>query len=169
MAGGYSSPWTTLGSNSNETRDTGTDSGGKFGTEPNVEIIKSTTGASGIDAQVRHECTMWNVDAADFSTLPFDWAVISDFTVIVNGAGQSMAVDPGAVEVMVEGSLDGNNYYDVLDLGDWSPGTSAVIQHFVYDYDANGRHPYMRLTLNSANATDNSDEPFKVNVIPHTI
>ena len=169
MAGGYSSRWTNLGSNTNSTVDPGTDSSGRFGDQPNIDITQSATGASGINAQVRHECHMWNVDTADFASLPFDWAVNGDFTVVVNSAGNSADADPGAIEVEIEGSVDGTNWTQLQDMGDFSPGTSAVVGTLVYDFDTYGKMPYMRVTMNSANATDNSAKPFKVNVFMHSI
>jgi len=164
MAGGYSSRWTTLGSNTNSAVDPGTDSSGKFGDQPNVSVV---TAGGGINAQVRHECHMWNVDTADFSSLPFNWAINTDFTVVVNSAGNTADSYPGAIEVEIEGSVDGDNWMQMRDMGDFSPGTAAVVGTLVYDFDTYGRMPYMRITMNSANATDNSAKPFKVNVFMH--
>ena len=45
----------------------------------------------------------------------------------------------------------------------------AVGGTLVYDFDSNGKMPYMRITMNSTNATDNSAKPFKVNVFMHSI
>ena len=170
MAGGFSSQWTTMGSNSNSSVDSGTSGGGTTGTLPSgISNHQTATGASGTNNQVRRECTVWNVDTDDFSTPAFNWRVNSDFTVVVNGAGQSLALDPGAVEVDIEGSIDGSNWIQMKDMGDWSPGTGAVVGTLIYDYDANGVMPYMRVTMNSANDVDNGPKPFKVNVFPHTI
>jgi hypothetical protein len=170
MAAGYSSRWTKLGSNTNTEVDPGADSGGKFGDQPNIDITQSATGASGINAQVRHECHMWQVGTDDFSSLNFDWAVNGDFTVVVNSAGNIPDADPGAIEVMIEGSIDNSNWTDMQDLGDFSPGTAAIVGTLVYDYDTNGRMPYMRITMNSANSTtDNRDEGFKINVFMHNL
>ena len=169
MAGGYSSRWTKLGSNTNSTVDPGTDSSGKFGDHPNIDITQSATISSGINAQVRHECHMWNVDTADFSSLPFDWAINGDFTVVVNSAGNTPDYNPGNIEVEIEGSIDAENWTQMQDMGDFAPGTSAIVGTLVYDFDSNGRMPYMRITMNSANATDNSAKPFKVNVFMHNL
>ena len=169
MAGGFSSPWTTLGSNTNSDVDTGTSGGGDDGdgTQSNVDITQSTTGASGINAQVRHECHMWNVDTADFSSLPFDWAINGDFTVVINSVARALDADPGNIEVMIEGSVDNASWIDMRDLGDFAPGTGAKAGQFIYDFDTYGRMPYMRLTMNSANAVDNSAKPMKVNIFMH--
>ena len=169
MAGGYSSPLTKLGSNTNSTVDPGTDSGGVFGNQPNVSIVQTATGASGISAQVRHECHMWNVDTADTSTKSFDWAVNGDFTVVINSALADPVADPGTTEIEIEGSVDNTNWMQLRDMGDWAPGTDPVAGVFVYDFDTYGRMPYMRITMNSGNASDNSAVPFKVNVFMHNL
>ena len=169
MAGGYSSRWTKLGSNTNSTVDPGTDSIGQFGDHPNIDITQSATGASGINAQVRHECHMWNVDTADFASLPFDWAVNGDFTVVVNSAGNTPDYNPGNIEVEIEGSIDAENWTQLQDMGDFAPGTDPLVGTLIYDFDTYGKMPYMRITMNSANATDNSAKPFKVNVFMHNL
>ena len=170
MAGGYSSPWTTLGSNTNSAVNPGSDSGGTFGDQPNVDITQSATGASGINAQVRHECHMWQVGTDDFASLPFDWAINGDFTVVVNSAGNTPDADPGAIEVEIEGSVDKTNWTQMQDMGDFSPGTSAVVGTLVDDFVTYGRMPYMRITMNSADSTTaNNDKPFKVNVFMHNL
>ena len=156
---GTASRWTTLGSNTNSAVNTDS------GIEANIDI----TANGGLNAQVRHECHMWNVDTADFSSLPFDWAVNGDFTVVVNSAGNTPDADPGAIEVEIEGSVDGSSWTQLADMGDFSPGTSAIVGTLVYDFDSNGRMPYMRITMNSTNATDNSAKPFKVNVFMHNL
>jgi hypothetical protein len=167
MAGGFSSPWTTMGSNTNSTVDTGTSGGGTTGTQLNIDNAQSATGASGTNNMVRHECHMWNVDTNDFSSNPFDWAINTDFTVVVNSAGNTPDADPGAIEVEIEGSVDNSTWKQMQDMGDFSPGTSAVSGVLVYDFDTYGRMPYMRITMNSANGVDNGEKPFKVNVFMH--
>ena len=151
MAGGYSSRWTKLGSNTNSTVDPGTDSSGKFGDQPNIDITQSATSSSGINAQVRHECHMWNVDTADFASLPFDWAINGDFTVVVNSAGNTADATPGNIEVEIEGSIDAENWTQMQDMGDFAPGTAAIVGTLIYDFDTYGRMPYMRITMNSTN------------------
>ena len=160
---GFSSSWTKLGSNTNSSINTDTDS------PANVSIVQTATGASGINAQVRHECHMWNIDTADTSSKSFDWAVNGDFTVVVNSAGQTVAVDPGAIEVEIEGTVDNSNWQQMQDMGDYTPGTTDAVGVLVYDFDTYGRMPYMRITMNSANASDNSAKPFKVNVFMHNL
>tara|TARA_Y100000593_G_scaffold68049_1_gene125079 strand:- start:1459 stop:1926 length:468 start_codon:yes stop_codon:yes gene_type:complete len=153
---GSSSKWTTLGSNTNSTINTDS------AAEANIDISSN----GGINAQVRHECHMWLVDGADTSTQPFDWAIDTDFTVVVNSAKQTLS-DPGNVDVDIEGSVDGVNYIKMADVMTWDAGAATVGQG-VYDYEASGRMPFMRVTLDG-DAVDNSDAPIKINIFMHGI
>jgi hypothetical protein len=156
---GTSSTWTTLGSNTNSSINTDS------ADEANVNVVQSATGASGINAQVRHECHMWLIDGALTYTKSFDWSINTDFTVVVNSALQTLAGDPGNVTCHIEGSVDGTNYVNMRDIGTWDAGTETVGQ-LTYDFDAYGRMPYMRLGLDG-DAVDNSATPIKINIFMH--
>ena len=176
MAGGYSSKWVTLAALGDNPANSGTDSGFTSststgtGTMPSTNINKSTTGASGIDAYVRHECDVWLVDGADTGTPSFNWPVNGDMTVVFNGTGGDMAADSATVAVEMQGSLDGTHWIDMVDIGDWTTGgTSTVAGHLVYDFDTNGKMPYMRLKLDAGGSGNNQNTPFKVTVFPHNI
>ena len=156
---GTSSKWTTLGSNTNSTINTDS------AEEANIDITQSGIG-SGINAQVRHECHMWLIDGADTETYDFDWAITGDFTVVLNSTLQTI-VDPGNVDVDIVGSVDGENYVKLQDVVTWNAGT-ATVGHGIYDFDANGLMPYMRIRLDG-NVVDNSANPIKINVFNHTI
>ena len=163
MAGGYSSKWKTMGSNTNSTVDSGT-GGGKAITDGIgglVDGVSNVINGSGTDNQVRHECTMWLVDNDETYTPNFNWAIDADFTVVLNAAKITLDSDPGNVDVVVQGSVDGTNFVDMKDIGDWNAGTSDI-GILVYDYVTYGRMPYMRLNLDSGNNVDNSAKPFKI-------
>ena len=111
---------------------------------------------------------MWLVDQGETYTHNFYWPVTSNFTVILNGTGQTLAGDHGDVDVVVQGSVDGTNFVDMKDLGTWDSGTTAI-GHLVYDFDENGVMPFMRLNLDSQNNVDSGAVPFKIVVIPSSI
>ena len=167
MAGGFSAQWKTIGSNTNSTVNSGDSGGGVNGigtVRDNIDIRPQTTN------QVRHECTMWMVDDTPTFTPDMDWAINTDFTVVINGTVVDLNADPGAVEVVVQGSVDGANYIDLVDLGDWDAvdgGGDDAAAAFVYDYDSQGRMPFMRLRLDGSDVA-NESTPFKINVFMHT-
>ena len=168
MAGGFSSQWRTMGSNTNGTVAPGTSGGGTAGIgtiSDGVSNAQTATGASGTNNQVRRECTMWLVDAGETYTPNMDWAINRDFTVVMNATGQTLAGDPGNVDVVIQGSVDGTNYMDMKDLGTWNAGTTDI-GTLIYDYDANGRMPFMRINVDG-DAVDNSATPFKICVFMH--
>ena len=157
---GTSSNWTNLGSNTNSTINTDT------AEEANIDNTQSATSASGTSNQVRHECHMWLIDGDNTETKDFNWSVIGNFTVVLNSALQTSMSDPGDIDVDIVGSVDGENYTKMSDLVTWDAGTGTV-GIGVYDYNANGVMPYMRIRLNCGSAVDNSDKPIKINVMMH--
>ena len=159
MAGGFSSKWKIMGSNSNSSVDSGTSGGGTSGIGT-IEDGVSNASNGGTNNQVRHECTMWLVDSAETYTPNFNWAVDADFTVVMNATKVTLDGDPGNVDVVVQGSVDGTNFVDMRDLGTWNAGTSDI-GLLVYDYTSYGRMPYMRINVDGDNV-DNSATPFKI-------
>lgn len=137
------STWTTIGVNSGNPSALGL----------NVDIAPGTQG------QVRHECLMWLDGTSAITTNHFDFAINGDFTVVLNGTLTELPADAGNVDVDVEGSMDGTNYVKLQDLVTWNAGGGSetdTVAMGVYDYDSNGRMPYMRLSLNpgsDANST----------------
>jgi hypothetical protein len=164
MAGGFSSQWRTMGSNTNGSVDPGTSGGGStgIGTTPD-EVSNASNG--GTNNQVRKEVTMWLVDGDNTYTPNMNWAINSNFTIVCNATGQTLAGDPGNVEVAIEGSVDNTNFVEMVDTGDWDAGTTDM-GSLVYDYATNGKMPFMRIRLNG-DAVDNSAKPFKVCVFMH--
>ena len=160
MAGGFSSKWRTMGSNTNGTVDPGTSGGGDDGIGTTEDGVSNAANGGAVN-QVRHECTMWLVDNGETYTPHFNWAVDSDFTVVMNATKQTLDSDPGNVDVVVQGSVDGTNFVDMRDLGTWDAGTTDI-GILVYDYASYGRMPYMRINVDGANNVDNSAKPFKI-------
>ncbi len=150
------SAWTTIGTNTGNPAALGL----------NVPIV------AGTDGQVRHECLMWVDGTAAINTKNFDFIVNGDFTVVLNGTLNQLPADAGDIDVDVEGSLDGTNYIKLQDLVTWNAGGGAqaeTVAMGVYDYDANGRLPYMRLALTAgsdANA-DAVEDHIKLTIFLH--
>ena len=171
MAGGFSSKWTNMGSNSNGTVVPGTAGGGAtgIGTTPDgVSNHQTATGASGTNNQVRKECTMWLVDQGETYTPNFNWVVDTDFTVVLNGTAQTLAGDHGDVDVVIQGSVDNSTWVDMRDLGTWDSGTTTI-GHLIYDFETYGRMPFMRLNVDSQNDVDSSAVPFKICIFMHSV
>ena len=157
MAGSTSS-WTKLGSNTNSSINTDS------AAEANIEIASN----GGINTQVRHECHMWLDDTAAIVTKSFDWAIDSDFTLVMNSAKNTLDGDPGDIDVDIEGSVDGENYVKMFDIMTWDAGTATIGQG-VYDYEAYGRMPYMRISATPGGDYDNTAKPIKINIFMHSI
>ena len=117
---------------------------------------------------VRRDCHVWLPDGSTYYSKPFDWGVFGDFTIMVNGAGQDLAADAGNVAINVEGSIDNINYVPLNALPfAWNSGSGGATTSdtFLYDYDTDGKMPYMRLSFDGDNQ-DNTTTPFKVSIIP---
>lgn len=128
------SKWTTIGAN------TGTPPG----LSQNIKVVPGDNG------QVRHECLMWLDGTAAITTNHFDFPVTGDLTITLNGTLNDITADSGDIDVDMEGSIDGTNYTKLQDLVTWNAGGGAeaeTVGMAVYDYAANGRLPYMRLSL----------------------
>jgi hypothetical protein len=132
------------------------------------------------ERQVRHTCHMWidddtNVGSAGpqpVRTKPFDFAVNTDLTVVLNGTlVQWDSADPGNIDVDVMGSIDGVNYTKMADLVTWNAGggggggTAEVVGYGMYDVDTYGAMPYMCLQLDAPTDPVMTDG-FKITVIP---
>ena len=153
MAAG-TSKWTTLGSNTDVTVNNDT------GYEPNVSVSLGTA------VQVRHECHMWLDDDAAIPTEDFDWVINGDFTVVLNPTKRNITDTIGTCSLQVTGSVDGTNYFAMGAALGTTTVDNAVIA-YVYDYDAKGRAPHMRLELTPQTDVDNTATPIKIAVIPH--
>lgn len=138
--------------------------GGKWSTSANLAagdaaILAYTTGtdlsdvAYGVTKTMGHYC-VFDMDGgtdADF-TEHFDFPILGDFMIIVNPTGVNLSGGV-AVDVSVQGSADGTNYVDLhTDILDGVTIDDAMVTA-VYDADAKGIMPYMRLEITTtANA-----------------
>ena len=165
------SKWTKKGS----ARDAVDDGDALFAgfLNPSDNGIGETSGTAAVSARyvqnvhMRHECHMWLDDTDAISTKDFDWAVNGDFTVVFNATKLDITNTIGNCTVKVKGSVTGidGQYFDMVQLGTTSVDNAVV--GYVYDYDANGRAPYMKLELTPNTDVDNTAQPIKIVVIPH--
>ena len=148
------SPWTTKGSNTNA----GSNTDGSI-----------NPGDTALNKTMRHECQVWLDDTDKIVTEDFDFPINGDFTVVLNATKHTVAADAGDVDVDIEGSVDGTNYVKLADLVTWNAGGGAqalVVGHGIYDYDSNGRMPYMRVALTCGSDAGNAANGTKIAVIP---
>ena len=135
------SKWVKIGANSGTPSAVG----------QNIAIVPGT------DGQVRHECLLWMDDTSDMVTEPFDWNIGGDFTVILNGTLNAITADAGNVAVDIEGSLTGEtgSYVELKTdlISAWNAGGAGeteTVGHGVYDYDGQGKMPFMRVKLDAS-------------------
>ena len=119
----------------------------------------SVTGTMGHFCVFRHD----GGTEADW-TEPFNFAVNGDFTIAINGTGEDLSAST-TMDVSVQGSIDNVNFVDLhTDLIDGVVIDDTVVAG-VYDYDAKGRMPFMRLELTAGTAS--TAENILIHVIPH--
>ena len=135
------------------------DFGGEF-SKPGPKI-----NGSGTIGTMGHYC-YFNMDEgtdADY-THPFDFSIDGDFTIVINALAGNLP-NATTMDVSVQGSVDGVNWVDLhTDLLD-GVAIKNVTAAAVYDYDAKGRMPRMRLELTAA--SNASDESIMIHVVPH--
>ena len=120
---------------------------------------QGTTGTMGHFCVFRHD----GGTEADW-TEPFNFPVNGDFTIAINSSGEALSAST-TMDVSVQGSVNGTNYVDLhTDLIDGVVIDNTVVAG-VYDYDAKGRMPYMRLELTPA--SNEQAEAIMIHVVPH--
>ena len=120
---------------------------------------QGTTGTMGHFCVFRHD----GGTEADW-TEPFNFPVNGDFTIAINSSGEALSAST-TMDVSVQGSVNGIDYVDLhTDLIDGVVIDNTVVAG-VYDYDAKGRMPYMRLELTAGTAS--TAENILIHVIPH--
>ena len=120
---------------------------------------QGTTGTMGYFCVFRHD----GGTEADW-TEPFDFPINGDFTIAINSSGEALSAST-TMDVSVQGSVNGTDYVDLhTDLIDGVVIDNTVVAG-VYDYDAKGRMPYMRLELTAGTAS--TAENILIHVIPH--
>ena len=121
-------------------------------------ILAYTTGtdlSSSLSKTMGNYC-VFDMDGgtdADY-TEPFDFPILGDFMIIVNPTGVNLGAAT-TMDVSVQGSADGTNYVDLhTDILDGVTIDDAMVTA-VYDADAKGIMPYMRLELTAASNARN--------------
>ena len=99
-------------------------------------------------------------------TEPFDFPINGDFTIAINSSAEDLSAAT-TFDVSVEGYINGSNYVQLKSnvIADSAGSTDTQVRAGVYDYDANGRMPYMRLQLTAA--TVSTAENILIHVVPH--
>ena len=122
---------------------------------------QGTTGTMGYFCVFRHD----GGTEADW-TEPFNFPVMGDLTIVLNSSGEVTSANT-TFDVSVEGSVDGVHYVQLKDnvIADADGNINDNTLAGVYDYDANGRMPYMRLQLTAATAS--TAENILIHVVPH--
>jgi hypothetical protein len=119
---------------------------------------------SGTIGTMGHYC-YFNMDEgtdADY-THPFDFPIDGDFTIVINALAGNLP-NGTTMDVSVQGSVDGDNWVDLhLDIID-GLSIDNQLRVVVYDYDAKGRMPKMRLELTAA--SNASDETILLGIVP---
>ena len=119
------------------------------------------TGTMGYFCVFRHD----GGTEADW-TEPFEFPINGDFTIAINSSAEDLSAAT-TFDVSVEGSINGSNYVQLNAnvIADSDGSTDTQVRAGVYDYDANGRMPYMRLQLTAA--TVSTAENILIHVVPH--
>ena len=119
---------------------------------------------SGTIGTMGHYCYFNMDETTDASwTHPFDFPIDGDFTIVINALAGNLP-NATTMDVSVQGSVDGDNWVDLhLDVLD-GVAIDDTLAIGIYDYDAKGRMPKMRLELTAA--SNASDETIIVGIVP---
>ena len=120
---------------------------------------------SGTIGSMGHFCYFeMDGNTTDDYTKPFDFVIDGDFTVAINATAVNTDAST-TLDVTVQGSVDGSNYVTLDAILADSGGTiDTVVKKGIYDYDAKGRMPYMRLGITAATP---SNSTIVIAIIPH--
>jgi hypothetical protein len=120
---------------------------------------------AGKGGHVFKECDIDLNGTTEVYTESFDFPIMGDFSIVVNTGGVNINnLYSGAnCKINVYGSVDGVNWTDALDSIANKDFDGKPYVH-VYDYDEEGRMPFMRIGLDGNGA---GTEKIKVAVIPH--
>ena len=106
-------------------------------------------------------------NTTDDYTKPFDFPVNGDLTIVINATKVNTDAST-TLDVSMQGSVDGVNYVELADkttiLQDSDGTIDTIVKSAVYDYDAKGRMPFMRLGITAATP---SNSTIVIAVIPH--
>ena len=132
-----------------------------------------TPGDGKVNVNMGHFCYFEGLaDTTKHATLPFDFPVMGDLTIIANPTGVNLDAAL-TIDMTMEGSIGGSGGPDTwtwIELADKtkmiqdSDGTiDEAGQVGVYDYDTYGRMPHMRLTIQG---NTNCDSTYLIAVVP---
>jgi len=126
------------------------------------DLAGQLTGKGG---HVFKECNITLDGTTEVFTESFDFPITGDFSIVVNTGGVNInnAYSGANCKINVYGSVDGVNWTDALDSASNKSFDTKPYVH-VYDYDEEGRLPFMRIGLDGHGA---GTETIKVAVIPH--
>lgn len=123
---------------------------------------------AGKGGHVFKECNLTLASTGDAVTEHFDFPVMGDLSIIVNtNAATVTGTYAGAnCKLTVQGSVDNVSWIDLATSTPFTAGTTIVdkAQMYLYDYDEEGRMPYMRVKMVGNGTGVNT---IKIAVIPH--
>lgn len=142
----------------------------KFGSNSDIDTYTDDSADSGITVvkECRNECNIWLDGTSEIDTYDMDFPIATDLTIVLNGTLEDIDADAGDVDVDMIGSVDGTNYFKMADLVTWNAGGGAqaeVVGYAVYDVDANGCLPYMKIRC-TPGGDANGTKGLKINVFP---
>ena len=110
------------------------------------------------------ECNIDLNGTTEVYTNPFDFFVGGDLSIVVNSGSENInnSYSGSNCEIGVQGSVDGENYVDLDTITNKDFDAKPYVH--VYDYDAKGRTPYMRISLDGHGS---GTEDIKIAIIPH--
>jgi hypothetical protein len=133
-----------------------------------TDVFGPSINGSGTTGSMGHFCYFeMDGNTTDDYTKPFDFSVNGDLTIVINPT--KVNTDAATtLDVSMQGSVDGVNYVELADkttiLQDSDGTIDTVVKSAVYDYDAKGRMPFMRLGITAATP---SNSTIIIAVIPH--
>ena len=130
-----------------------------------TDVFGPSINGSGTTGTMGHFCYFeMDGNTTDDYTKPFDFVIDGDFTVVINATAVNTDAST-TLDVTVQGSVDGSNYVTLDAILADSGGTiDTVVKKGIYDYDAKGRMPYMRLGITAATP---SNSTIVIAIIPH--
>jgi len=143
-----------------------------------TSVTKWTKGAHTINgvgknfSSMSRECTLTWVDEGTtaIETPHFDWVVDTDFTIVVNVDGTNHS-DGDGLDILVQGSGTGSS--TAVEWGTMATFSNVdednQVQFEVYDFDTNGRAPFMRLKCTPSNSISGGSgtAAIRIMIIPH--
>jgi hypothetical protein len=133
-----------------------------------TDVFGPSINGAGTTGSMGHFCYFeMDGNTTDDYTKPFDFPVNGDLTIVINAT--KVNTDAATtLDVSMQGSVDGVNYVELADktliLQDSDGTIDTVVKSAVYDYDAKGRMPFMRLGITAATP---SNSTIIIAVIPH--